>query len=487
VFANVASGISHNAARRPAYPALIDGDRVISYAELDRLIGRAARQLLEAEVRPRDIVGVALPDTASHVAALFAIARLGAVILPMDRRWTAFEKGNLARFFGTKCVLQEEGAEPLPDVPTLVMDASAETAREPGTPAGPVLADADAPLMLSLSSGTTGTPKGPLISHRQLQERFLKHWVSLTFNEHDRHMIATPLYFGGGRIFAMSHLCVGATVVLFPPPYKADELLAALQRHRITTVYLVPTLLRRLLELPGERPILRSLRLLISGGAALYPGERRAIKDHQTSRFVNYYSSSEGGPVSVLLPEHEPDGSGCVGRAVFLTEVEVVDEAQRRLPPGLVGRVRYRGPGVAQSFFKNPEESETAFRDGWFYPGDLGYLDADGFLYLSGRSKDVIIRGGVNIYPGEIEETLLRHPAVQDVAVVRWPSREFGEEIAAFVVKRHDVDPVELLEHCRRVLAPYKVPRAVFFLDSLPKSSMGKVDKAKLVETLKSL
>jgi len=487
VFANVASGISHNAARRPAHPALIHGDRVISYAELDRLVEEAAHRLREAGVGPRDIVGVVLPDSASHVVALFAIARLEAVILPMDPRWTTFEKANLARFFKTRCVLQEEGAEPLPGVSALVMDAAAEAAGESGAPPGPVAADPDAPLMLSLSSGTTGTPKGPLISHRQLQERFLKHWVSLTFNEHDRHMIATPLYFGGGRIFAMSHLCIGATVVLFPPPYKADELVAALERHRIATVYLVPTLLRRLLALPGERPILRSLRLLISGGAALYPEERRAIMDQLTPRFVNYYSSSEGGPVSVLLPEHEADGSGCVGRPVFLTEVEVVDESHRRLPPGLVGRVRYRGPGVAQSFFNNPEESATAFHDGWFYPGDLGYLDAGGFLYLSGRSKDVIIRGGVNVYPAEIEETLLAHPAVQDAAVVRWPSREFGEEIAAFVVKKSDVETDELLQHCRRVLAPYKVPRAVFFLASLPKSSMGKVVKAKLVESLRPL
>ena len=203
--------------------------------------------------------------------------------------------------------------------------------------------------------------------------------------------------------------------------------------------------------------------------------------------FIEYYSSTEGGGVSFLTAEDPEEFGDSVGRAVFGVEVECVDEQHRRLPPGEVGRIRYRGPAVADRFWNDPEATRESFRDGWWYPGDLGMLDESGYLYLKGRAKDMIIRGGVNIYPAEVEAVLQSHPAVADSAVVGWPSREFNEEVAAFVVLKGAATPVELRELCRSRMAPYKVPREVFVLPEFPRNALGKVIKAELSARLAPL
>jgi acyl-CoA synthetase (AMP-forming)/AMP-acid ligase II len=274
-------------------------------------------------------------------------------------------------------------------------------------------------------------------------------------------------------------------VVLNPPPYKAEELARAINEREITSLFLVPTLLRRLLDVPrASTPLFPKLRLLINSGSSLYPEERRRIMAELSPNFYNFYSTTEGGGISLLRPEHPDEASMSVGRPVFGTEVQVVDHDHQLVPTGTVGRIRYRGGSVANSFHRNPEETAVAFHDGWYYPGDLGHFDANGFLYLTGRAKDMIIRGGINIYPAEIEETLLAHPAVTDAAVVAWPASERGEEVAAFVVRRSEVSEFELLEHCRQTLASYKLPKGIFFVDELPRSGMGKVLKPKLVDRL---
>ena len=172
---------------------------------------------------------------------------------------------------------------------------------------------------------------------------------------------------------------------------------------------------------------------------------------------------------------------------MFGVDVECVDESHQPLPPGKVGRIRYRGPAVADGFFNDPEATKESFRDGWWYPGDLGTLDEHGYLYLKGRSKDMIIRGGINIYPGEVEAVLQSHPSVADSAVVGWPSREFNEEVGAFVILKNPVEPDELRELCRSRLAPYKVPKQVFVVKDFPRNALGKVIKADLSAKLPQL
>jgi acyl-CoA synthetase (AMP-forming)/AMP-acid ligase II len=480
---NVVDGIFHNARRRHSDPAIVDGTRTLTYGELATLIRKTAGRLAAVGTRPGDIVGVALGDNTEHIVSLLAIASLGAIILPMDVRWTVEEKRRVAAHFGASFVLVE--TERLPGIKTVPIDEAWHRAVAAQDESVGLVRRREQPLVLSLSSGTTGTPKGPLVSHGHILSRLFIYTVSLTFNEADRFMAATPLYFGGGRFMTMAYLFMGATVVLNPPPYRPEELARAINEGGITSLFLVPTLLRRLLDIPRtSTPLFPRLRLLINTGSSLYPEERRRIMVELSPNFYNFYSTTEGGGISLLRPEDPDEASMSVGRPVFGTEVQVVDGDHHLVPPGTVGRIRYRGGSVADSYYRNPEESTAAFRDGWYYPGDLGHFDTHGFLYLTGRSKDMIIRGGVNIYPAEIEQTLLTHPAVTDVAVVAWPSSERGEEIAAFVVRRSNIGEPDLLEHCRRTLAPYKLPKGIFFVDELPKSGMGKVLKPKLVERL---
>ncbi|MEM1315776.1 MAG: fatty acid--CoA ligase family protein, partial [Pseudomonadota bacterium] len=300
--------------------------------------------------------------------------------------------------------------------------------------------------------------------------------AALTFNQHDRHLLPTPLYFGGGRAFAISHLFIGATLILHPPPYEPADLAQAVETHRADTTFLVPTLIRRLLQLPDAALApMRRLRVLVSSGAPLHPPEREAVATRLTPGFMEYFASTEGGGVAILPPGAWRGHPNSVGRAALGVEVEVVGEDRRPLPPGEEGLVRYRGASVATSFFNDPEKSAEAFRDGWFHPGDIGRLDAEGYLTLLGRASQKIIRGGVNLHPAEIERALEGLPEIEEAAVFGIPHPELGEEVRAVVVAGADTDAARVRAALGGRLAPYKIPRDIVFAEALPRNAAGKV------------
>jgi acyl-CoA synthetase (AMP-forming)/AMP-acid ligase II len=478
---NLADALDIHARARPTHPALVDGALRLTHAEFAARVRRMAAWLQGLGLPADRPVGICLHDTAEHVVALYAVARAERAILPMDARWTTEEQRNVAEHFGASLVLLEPGVPALPGLRC----ATPGEAPDGGACFG---SDAEAPFVLSLSSGTTGRPKGPLIAHRHFLARFRTHWINLGLNGRDRFVCATPLYFGGGRTFAMSVLFSGGTLILRPPPCSPEDLVACVAEHRATSLFLVPTQFRRLLALDDAALApLRELNLLLSSGAPLSPEERVAIRDRMCPRFFEYYASTEGGGVSLLAPE-DIDGHGdTVGRPVFAVEVEVVDAQDRVLPPGQTGLLRYRGPACATAYHRDPEASAEAFRDGWFYPGDLASIDAEGFVTLRGRQKDMIIRGGINIHPADIEAALNAHPAVAESAVVGWPSPEFGEEIAAFVRLGGTTDAEALLAFARERLPRPKWPRQVFVVDDLPRNSSGKVLKRDLALRLPKL
>lgn len=491
---NLTDVLAAHARSRADHPAIVSagvsagistGGRVVTYGGLRDLVWRAAAALRARGVAPGDVVGVGLADTAEHLAMMLAVARLGAVLLPIDWRWTAGEQTRVAAFFGAGLAIMEPGVA-LDGVPVLHAGADWWSALPAAGDDAAFEMPGDPPFLISLSSGTTGRPRGPRISHGQMLARFLNQYLTLTFTSHDRYLCATPLYFGGGRTFCLSYLHAGATVVLQPPPFEPEAIVDTIRAERVTTAFMVPTMLRRLLEQTdgGREPLLGDLRVLLSSGAPLSADERRAIRARLCPNFMEYYASTEGGGVTVLLPTDQDARPESVGRPVFCVDVEIVDEAHAPLPVGEVGIIRYRGPGCAEGFYRDPEASQEAFRDGWFYPGDLGCLDAAGFLFLRGRRKDMIIRGGINIYPLEIEQALAQHPAVIEAAVVGWPAPDMGEEVAAFVVARAVVAPEALIAHCRERLASYKVPKRIEVVAALPRNSAGKVTKGALVERL---
>jgi acyl-CoA synthetase (AMP-forming)/AMP-acid ligase II len=466
-----------HARHRPTKPALVEGDRVITYAELDRTLDGICHALAAAGVARGQLLGVGLGDTARHVMLLLALTRLGAVTLPVDCRWSAEEKANVLVHFGAGLLLTEAPVTGIA-APQLLEDAAWYAGSD--RPYLDPLVTYDSPMVLSLSSGTTGLPKGPRVSQRTFENRFPVHWLDVGFTSHDRFVSATPLYFGGGRAFALSMLVAGGTVLMFPPPYSPEELLDYVARERGNSIFLVPTLLRRLLQVDRPAPMLPTVEKLISSGSALFGDEKTAIRARLSPCLIELYSATEGGSISVLGPEEFAAHPDSVGRACFRVELQIVDEEHRPLPTGEIGRLRYRSPASATEYYVG--DSSAAFRDGWFYPGDLAMLNQAGFLFLRGRAKDMIIRGGVNIYPGDIENVLLGIDGIVDAAVVGVPSPILGEEVVAFVVQSADVTEATMLAACRAHLAPFKVPRSIVVVDALPKHAGGKVLRDELVK-----
>ncbi len=490
---NIAAQLALHALQRPSKVAIVYGEERVSYREVQDRVEAAARVLRAEGVQPGDIVGVALRDTPDHLLMLFAVARAGAVVLPIDCRWLPQEKERVVTHFRPRCVLVEPGAA-IPGTASIAADAG-WWARGAALPAGDPWPDGDRGFCLSLSSGTTGRPKGPLLTHAQFMSRFFTHYADLGFGSRETYLNATPLYFGGGRAFSISSLYVGATVVLFAPPHNPQTLADAVQRSGATVSFMVPTMIRRLLAAPPEvvAPMAR-LSTLISSGSPLTGDERTRIRERLCPNFIEYYSSTEGGGVTVLSAEDQLAHGTSVGRPVFGVLVEIVDEADRPVPRGTVGRIRYTGPTVAEGFHDDPEAEREAFRDGWFYPGDLGLLNDEGYLFLRGRAKDMIIRGGVNIYPLEIETVLLNHARIAEAAVIGTPSVEFDEEVVAFVKLAADtadgaapLDADAVKAFCKLNLAPYKVPRHVFVVEEFTLNSSGKILKPVLAQLLPTL
>jgi long-chain acyl-CoA synthetase len=377
--ANIASMLDHQARRKPGHPAIIDGSAVLTHGELAPKVRQWAAHLVSLGLKQGDVIGVALRDGADHVVMSLAVARMGGIILPIDHRWAKAEKNNVISGFGASAVITEPG-ESGPAV--VILDSGFKSAALAEDPDRAFPEDEKIPMVLSLSSGTTGTPKGPALNHRQMRSRWITQFVSLGFTENDRYLSATPLYFGGGRSFTMSAAWCGATVVMFPPPYGPQELIKAARDYRATTTLLVPTILRRLLAEPdtGEL-LLPGLRLLLCTGAILHEEERATVMARLCPSFIDYYGSTEGGGVSILSPQHGPEAAGSVGQAVFNTRVEIVDSDHQPVAAGETGQIRYRGRGVASGFYNDPGADRDAYREGWFYPGDLGRLDANGYLF----------------------------------------------------------------------------------------------------------
>lgn len=473
----LADALALNARMRPTHPALLADGVALDHAALDAAVNRLAQTLLARGVAPGARLALCLGDHPLHVIALWSLARLGIAVLPMDHRWAPTERAAARAVFPcTHSLVETRCADGLPGE-VIADDAFlAQFGAAPATPP-PRPAEDDPPMVVALSSGTTGTPKGPLIRQSHMRARFIGHHVGLGFDRADRFLVATPLHHGGGRGFAMSVLWAGATVRLFCPPWEPPALDQAIADFGATATFLVPTQLRRCLATwpPDAPPRWPGLRSLISTGAALAPAERLAVRARLSPRLHDYYGSTEGGGATVLPPGEMDAHGDSVGRAGFGIELQVVDAAGTALPPGEEGAIRWRGPSVPDDVPGDP-----AFRDGWFRPGDRGVIDAGGWLRVTGREGEMIIRGGANIHPREVEEALRAIPGVEDAAVLGISDDEYGQEIAAAVIAP-GLDPAALRAAASARLAAYKVPRRWAFVETLPRNAGGKVVKAALL------
>lgn len=472
---NLADVLRINAANHGQRAAIITASETIDYRDAWRIVCSLVAQLEHHGVGTGDRVGLSMADHPVHLLAHFAVASLGAVIVPIDHRWSDNEKARAADAFRVKLIATDGQAVDGFAV-TIKLDGSLTSTPALAEPAEGEHMD----LLISLSSGTTGRPKGALVTHENLYERFVSQWVAIGYDSRDCFAVVTPLFFGAGRSFGMSLLMAGGSVLLAPPPYKPPALLESLTGPGVTAAFLPPTLLRRLLPLHHSAPLLGNLDYLVVSGEPLYADEARECLDKLCPNIYSYYASSEGGGISVLRASEIRECADSVGIPTFRTDVEIVDEDGNALPDGRVGRLRYRGPGVATRFLDEDGNENDAGVDGWFYPGDLAERLPGGYLALRGRDKDVILRGGVNIYPTEIEQVLLSHPSIRDAAVFGTDHAERGQAVVAVIAGDEVPGPDELAEYCRQRLAPYKIPTEFQVRNELPRKASGKVDKQAL-------
>lgn len=474
---NVADVVRINANNHGNKAAILYGDRSISYAELWQLVESAAALLAEKGIGRGKRVGLSMKDHPLHLVAHFSVAYVGAVIVPIDHRWTSGEKRAALLAFGASLVLTD--GEIIDGVDSVTLDETVLQSQERKTPH---MISAGGDLLLSLSSGTTGRPKGAIVTHRNLYERFVSQWAAIGYDSRDCFAILTPLFFGAGRSFGMSMLAVGGTIRLAPPPLKPVEIIDVLRGGEVTATFLPPTLLRRLFEFhrAGDPPLLANIDYLIVSGEPLYADEALDVLTTICPNLYSYYASSEGGGISVLPAKDFREHAATVGIPTFRTDVQIVDADDNVLGTNCIGRLRYRGPGVATRTVDSDGVEKDAGVDGWFYPGDLAERLPGGHIALRGRDKDVIIRGGVNIYPAEIESVLLMHPFVVEAAVIGTDDSNRGQVVTAFLAASKPLSTTDIDAWCRSRLAPYKIPQDFQFLESLPKSASGKVNKKAL-------
>jgi o-succinylbenzoate---CoA ligase len=483
----------------PSHPALVAGSLRWSFGELDGRATRTARQLTDLGVGSGTPVAVLLRNGAPFVVLTHALARVGAVMAPLNVRLAEPELARQLEALGAPVLvcdhalapLAEAAARELPDVRLVFVDA---LAAGPGAGAGSGTADAaseprsGASDRLALSavqgiihtSATTGRPKG-------VQLTFGNHWwsaiasaLNLGHQRNDRWLASLPLYHVGGFAILWRSVICGIPMVIHEA-FDPEAMNRGIDEAEVTLVSVVPTMLQRLLDARGSRPFPGTLRCVLLGGA---PAPRALIETCLRLRVPvapTYGLTETASQVATLAPEEVRRKPGSVGKALFPSELRI-DREGIQAPPGEVGEILVRGPTVMRGYARRPGETARALRDGWLYTGDLGYLDGDGYLYVVERRDDLIISGGENVYPAEVEMVLKEHPAIEDAGVIGLPDATWGQVVAAAVKLRtgSDTNEDEVRAFCDRRLAGYKVPARVWFVDALPRSAAGKLSRQSL-------
>lgn len=480
---NLTESIDLNKDRWPEAPALVANAQTWNYRDLDLAVRRAAMAFRSLGVGCGDVVAICLKDTAPHVVSLLGLGRIGAIVVPIDWRSKAEERRLMIAEFKPKLTLIEAGAQEIDPASSLSIDKEwiddlAALGADDSSPA-----DGSSPFLFSLSSGTTSTARATVVTHDQMLASLNGYAKGYGTDLRLRYFSTLPLTFVAGRNRVLLYLNEGGTVVLGPTMYSTEQLVGLIESEDISAILLTPPILRRLLAVaPKEGCLLSGLRILEAGADKLAANEKRAIKACLSPNLYESYANSAIGQIGCLRPEDIDEHAESVGRPNPLLELQIVDDDDRPLPAGEIGVIRCRGDAVPSGGFQEDDDagSLSDLRDGWFYPRDHGFLDADGFLHLSGRAATVIKRGGISIYPEEVETVLSHHPLVAEAAIVGRPDGEAGEAVVAFIVPRDGLSEAEFVDHMRRRVSGHKQPQEARFVDALPRTPSGKVNRGKL-------
>ncbi|WFU35606.1 AMP-binding protein [Bradyrhizobium brasilense] len=485
---NLSSFIAFHARRTPDRCALKYRGEDVSYADFDLRIRQVGGWLAGRGIAPGDVVAVLMKNSTAFLELVFATSHIGAVFLPINYRLSADEVGYIVGNSGARLLVADEefAAIVIGGAPVVLLDEVAQssiTNLAPDIAPAPIHVRRPRDLMrLMYTSGTTDRPKGVMLSYENIYWKSADQTLVLGLNADTRLLVVGPLYHVGALdlpgIAVLWHggmLCIHRT-------FEPEPALAAIEREKLNAAWFAPVMTTALLTHPNrERYDVSSLQWAIGGGEKTPEVRIRAFSDYfKNARYIDAYGLTEScGGDTFMDAGREIEKIGSTGRAIAHVEIEIRDDAGKRLPAGQNGEICLRGPKVTQGYWKDPEKTASAFFGDWFRTGDVGYLDDDGFLYLTDRKKDMIISGGENIASSEVERVIYEMPEVREVAVIGLPDPRWGEKPVAIVVLADDakLDLPSLTDHCRTRLAGFKVPRQLVIRDSLPRNPSGKVLK----------
>ncbi|PWV95763.1 long-chain acyl-CoA synthetase [Hoeflea marina] len=503
---NVSEWLVRTARRSPEAPALLSGERVVAtYAEFAERAARIGATLRSGHgIRPGDRVALFMKNAPDYLELLYGIWFCGAVAVPVNAKLHVREAAFILANSGSRMVFVSGGEAELAAVlesECLIVDthdgpladAFIAPLASPEPRAGTDLA------WLFYTSGTTGKPKGVMLSFANLQAMTYAYFVDVDdVLAEDAAVYAAPISHGAG-LYNFMHVLRGSRhVVPESGGFDAAELCDLAPRLKSVTMFAAPTMISRLLSFARQSGYRGDgIRTIVYGGGPMYLSDIQTATDQFGDRFVQIYGQGEcpmalsALPRGAIVDRSHPawkERLGSVGTAQSCVRIRIVDPEGNDRAAGEIGEIIAEGSPVMAGYWDNPQATATTLRDGWLWTGDMGSLDADGYLTLRDRSKDVIISGGTNIYPREVEDALLSHPGVTEVSVVGRPNPEWGEEVVAFVVLTEpgSVSEAELDAHCRAHIAGFKRPRTYRFEEALPKNNYGKILKTELRQKLHS-
>jgi long-chain acyl-CoA synthetase len=490
-----------HAATQPEKPALIQDDRAVTYAELNRRANRVAHAFAGLGVGEADRVAIMKSNSIDGFEISAGLRKIKAVTVPVNFRLRGPEVEYILNDSGANVIVAGPGfIEVIDAVRDQITGDRTYVAAGAAAPSGWVdygalLAEASEAepdegettlgAAMIYTAGTTGHPKGAYRPNGTDVEQVLRVIQAFELTPNDVHLEAGPGYHSAvGAYCALTLLLCGTVVIM--PKFDAERALQLIQEHRVSTTFMAPTLVQRIMDLPDEvraRYDVSSMRAIFVGAAPCPISLKERAMGYFGEVLWEFYGASETGFNTVLRPEDQLRKPGSCGRAIEGSEVRLLDEAGREVPVGTPGQVWVRDPSQAE-YWRKPDATNHSLRDGFFTVGDIAYRDDEGYYYICDRKIDMIISGGVNIYPAEIEAVLHAHPAVRDVAVVGVPDDHWGESVKA-VVELQPGAPAsadELIAWCGERLADYKRPRSVDFVDELPRGLDGKLLKRKVRE-----
>jgi len=491
---NLASNLVQTARARTDSVAIRDGAADTTYGELDLQSSRVAGMLAARGVQPGDPIGLMLPNVAEFASIYYGVLRAGGVVVPMNPLLKAREVAYYLGDSGARFVFAwhgfaaeaRSGAERA-DSEAIVVDPATFAELAAGAKPDDRVIDtgADDLAVILYTSGTTGSPKGAELTHANLMRNADVLCTDLLrLSPDDVIFGGLPLFHAFGQTCALNAAVASGASVTLLPRFTPTDALRILAEHRVTVFEGVPTMYVALLGHPERAACDASaLRVCVSGGAALPVEVLRGFEEAFGCQVLEGYGLSETSPVASFNHPDRERKPGSIGTPIRGVEMRVVDSEGGEVPQGEIGEIVIRGHNVMRGYWRKPEETAKAIPDGWFRTGDLGRIDKDGYFEIVDRKKDMIIRGGYNVYPREIEEVLYEHPAVAEAAVIGLAHPALGEEVAAAVVVKPgaDITAEQLRDHVKAQVAAYKYPRLVWLVDALPKGPTGKIVKREII------